>query len=240
MSVLNFDAWRFNLWASQSACSVFEIALVMELLLSRSFPAASIRARSRRPRQSECRGQSRETNGAVIPVTCVTNWSSETSSGQVRVLTNRTGIKTSDYLDSVGENHQKKASNVPNFPQLTSSLRSIAIMLKKERGLTQPVTSPRLVLPPRSVQASQRMPLPPLPAVKPLRNPPKTTEQYTKESQWRFKSSVASGLHISPSLMFPCRTLICLHIWWRLFFALYLATGHQLCLSSAFSCFPVC
>lgn len=150
------------------------------------------------------------------------------------------GHKNLWLLGFSGEKSSKKASSVHNFhyfPQLTSSLRSIAIMWRKERGLTQPVTSPRLVLPPPSVQASQRTPLPPLPAVKPLRNLPKTTEQYTKESPWRFKSSVASGLRISPS---PCRTLIWLHIWWRLFLALYLATGHQLCLSSAFSCFPVC
>lgn len=114
MSVLNFDTWRFNLWASQSACSVFELALVMELLLSRLFPAALIRARSRPLSQSECRGQSRETNGAVIPVTCVTNWSSETSSGQVGVLTDRTDIKTSDYLDSVGK-IIKKSFTCPQF-----------------------------------------------------------------------------------------------------------------------------
>lgn len=75
------------------------------------------------------------------------------------------------------------------------------------------MTSPRLVLHPPSVQASQTALLP---AVTPLRNLLKTAGQHTKESLSRFNSSVGSGLETSSLLvslvaLFPCRTLVSLH-----------------------------
>lgn len=45
------------------------------------------RERSRRLHQSECRGRGGGTSAAAIRAICATNWSSETSSGQVRVVT---------------------------------------------------------------------------------------------------------------------------------------------------------
>lgn len=93
---LAFFAISGKMLMSQSASSTFEIqAQVMELFLSFFLPYKLFRERSHRLHRSEIRGRSRETNAAVIRVICATNWSSGTSSGQVRVLTD---IKTPQAL----------------------------------------------------------------------------------------------------------------------------------------------
>lgn len=69
---INYEILIHDGLISASACSIFEIqAQVKELFLP---PFKLFRERSRRLRQSECRGRSRETNAAVIRVICVTNW----------------------------------------------------------------------------------------------------------------------------------------------------------------------
>lgn len=69
--------------------------------------------------------------------------------------------------------------------------------------MSQPVTSPRLVLHHPSLQASRTALLPPMPAGTPLRYLLRTAGQHTKESLSRLKSSVGSGLQTRSSLVAP-------------------------------------